>query len=211
MAIRSSRGEFVKLVCADDVLDPNCVAAQSEILRRFPSVALVGAQTDFIDSDGALLRPARGLHGIEGHCRAEHVVRRLVRSGTNPIGAPVATMFRRDDFVRSGGFRDDPLFLSDADLWVRLLEHGDFYGIPRTLASFRFSSDSVSATTAARSQLAQQQAFVRRLRADRRWGISRRDQVVSRLNAYDKQVRRCVLFAISKRRGIRRRQVTGPS
>lgn len=203
-AVRLCRGEFVKLVCADDVLDPHCVAAQSAILRRFPAVVLVGAQTDFIDGDGALLRPARGLRGIAGRRRADHVVRRLVRSGTNPIGAPVATMFRRADFLRCGGFRDDLLFFSDADLWVRLLQHGDFYGIPRVLASFRFGTDTVSATMAARSQLAQQGEFVRRLGDDRRWRVSRLDRIVGRLNAYDKQVRRCVLFAISKRRGSRR-------
>lgn len=206
-AVRLSRGEFVKLVCADDVLDPDCVAVQSAILRRFPGVALVGAQTDFIDGDGALLRPARGLRGIAGRRRSDHVVRRLVRSGTNPIGAPVATMFRRSDFDRCGGFRDDPLFYSDADLWVRLLQHGEFYGIPRALASFRFGSETVSATLAARSQFAQQGEFVRRLSTDRRWSITRLDLVLGRLNAFDKQVRRCILFAISKRRGTRRRQV----
>jgi glycosyltransferase involved in cell wall biosynthesis len=205
-AVRLCRGEFVKLVCADDILEPDCVAVQSAILRRFPDVALVGAQTDFIDGDGALLRPARGLRGITGRHRAEHVVRRLVRSGTNPIGAPVATMFRRADFDRCGGFRDDPLFYSDADLWVRLLQHGEFYGIPRTLASFRFGSETVSATLAARSQFAQQGEFVRRLSTDRRWGITSLDVILGRLNAFDKQVRRCVLFAISKRRGTRRRQ-----
>lgn len=206
-AVNLCRGEFVKLVCADDILDPSCIAAQSEILRQHPDVALVGAQTDFIDGDGALLRPARGLRGIAGRRRSDHVVRRLVRSGTNPIGAPVATMFRRSDFVRCGGFRDDPLFYSDADMWVRLLQHGDFYGIPRSLAAFRFGNETVSATLAARSQLAQQGEFTRRLSTDKRWGITRRDLMVGRLNAYDKQLRRVVLFAISKRRGIRREQV----
>lgn len=204
-AVDLCRGEFVKLVCADDIIAPDCIAAQADILRRFPTVALVGAQTDFIDSDGGLLRPARGLRGIEGHHSADHVVRRLVRCGTNPIGAPVATMFRRADFERTGGFRDDvELFYSDADLWVRLLHHGDFYGIPRVLASFRFGCDTLSATLAARSQIHQQGRFTRRLVADRRWTVSRFDHAIGRLRAYDKQARRAMLFALSKRRAARR-------
>ncbi len=205
LAVSLCDGEFVKLVCADDVVDPDCIAAQAAILEAHPEVSLVGVQTDFVDDDGVLLRPARGLGGIVGRRRGERVVRRIVRSGTNPIGAPVAAMFRREDFLRCGGFRADLLFVSDTDLWVRLLQHGEFYGIPRPLASFRIGSDTASATTAARSQLSQQRALVRTLSADPRWGVTRTDRMIGRLNSYDKQLRRIVLFEISKRRDARRR------
>lgn len=203
-AVELCRGEFVKLVCADDVLYPECIAAQSAVLERHPGVALVGARTDFVDDEGVLLRPSRGLRGVTGRRAAGHMVRSIVRSGTNPIGAPAAAMFRREDFVRAGGFRDNLLFLSDVDLWVRLLQHGDFYGVPQTLASFRFGSQTVTATMAARSQLAQQKAFIRDLSAQEQWGVTRRDRVVAWANTYDKQLRRTVLFEISKRRDARR-------
>lgn len=129
-AVRQCRGEFVKLVCADDLLHPDCIAAQSAVLERYRGVALVGAQTDFVDDAGSVLRSRRGLGNIVGRHPAHHVVRTIVRSGTNPIGAPLAVMFRRSDFLRSGGFRDRWLFLSDVDLWVRLLQYGEFYGVP---------------------------------------------------------------------------------
>jgi glycosyltransferase involved in cell wall biosynthesis len=204
LAVAQCRGEFVKLVCADDILYPECIAAQSAILEGNADVALVSVQTDFVDDDGSLLRPARGLRGIVGRRRSDQVVRQTVRSGTNPIGAPVAAMFRREDFIKTGGFRDDLLFLSDADLWVRLLQHGEFYGIPRTLASFRFGSASVSATMAARSQLSQHKEFSRALSAQRWWGVTRLDRMIGWINTYDMQLRRTVLFGISKWRDARR-------
>lgn len=204
LAVQQCRGEFVKLVCADDILYPECIAAQSAILERNPDVALVSVQTDFVDDDGSLLRPGRGLRGIVGRRRSDHVVRQTIRSGTNPIGAPVAVMFRREDFIKAGGFSDELLFLSDADLWLRLLQHGEFYGIPRTLASFRFGSSSVSATMAARSQLAQHKAFSKRLSAQLFWGITRADRAIGWVNTYDMQLRRTVLFQISKWRDARR-------
>lgn len=203
-AVRQCRGEFVKLVCADDLLHPDCIAAQSAVLERYRGVALVGAQTDFVDDAGSVLRSRRGLGNIVGRHPAHHVVRTIVRSGTNPIGAPLAVMFRRSDFLRSGGFRDRWLFLSDVDLWVRLLQYGEFYGVPRTLASFRFGSQTVTATMAARSQLAQYRAFVRALSAQHRWGITRTDRAVAHVRMCDKQLRRTVLFAISKYRDARR-------
>ncbi|MGE0220851.1 MAG: glycosyltransferase family 2 protein [Mycolicibacterium sp.] len=206
LAVNLCRGPLVKLVCADDIVDEHGIAAQAAVLQRHPDIALVGVQTDFVDDHGTLLRPARGLRGITGRHSADEVVRRIVRSGTNPIGAPVAAMFRRADFLRVGGFRDELLFVSDTDLWVRLLSHGDFYGIPRALASFRIGSISASAATAARSQLGQQTALVRKLSADPRWGITRRDRLIGRLNAYDKQLRRIGLFQLAKMLDARRRR-----
>lgn len=206
LAVSLCGGEYVKLVCADDILHPECIGVQAAILEAHPNVSLVGVQTDFVDDETTLLRSARGLRGIARRQRAERVVRQIVRSGTNPIGPPVAAMFRRADFVRCGGFRDDLLFVSDTDLWVRLLQHGEFYGVPWTLASFRIGSDTASAATAARSQLSQQRALVRALSEDRRWGVTRTDRMIGRVNAFDKQLRRIVLFEISKRRDARRRR-----
>lgn len=86
IAVRRSRGRYVKVVCADDTLTPDCVRVQSAVLDTMPGITLVSARTDFIDDDGELMRPDRGLPGIVGRQSAQHVVRRIVRSGTNPIG-----------------------------------------------------------------------------------------------------------------------------
>jgi glycosyltransferase involved in cell wall biosynthesis len=206
LAVQQSRGKFVKLICADDTLEPDCIAAQVEVLEASTEVALVAVLTDFIDDEGELLRQAKGLGGIVGRHSGERVVRQIVRSGTNPIGAQVATMFRRVDFDRCGGFRGDLLFPMDMDLWVRLLHHGEFFGLPRTLASYRIASESITALMPARSQLAQQIEFARRLVDDPRWEISVGDRTLGRVNCYDMQMRRTLLFLISSLRAWRRRR-----
>lgn len=207
IAVRSSRGRYVKVVCADDTLTPECVRVQAAALDAMPHVSLVSARTDFIDDDGELLRADRGLPGIVGRQPAEHVVRRIVRSGTNPIGPPVAAMFRRSDFDRCDGFRHVTTFLSELDLWVRLLGRGEFFGVPATLAAFRIASDSATALTSARSQLAQQLGFTSRLATDPRWRISTGDRWCGRLRSYDMQIRRTGLYALSSARSTRRRAV----
>jgi hypothetical protein len=171
-----------------------------------PDVALVSVQTDFIDGEGKLLRRARGLGGIAGRQSGERVVRRIVRSGTNPIGPPVAAMFRRVDFDRCGGFRGDLPFVVDMDLWVRLLADGDFFGLPRTLASFRMSGGSMTGVMPARSQLAQQIEFSRRLIDGPGWEIPVADRIFGRVNSYDMQMRRSLLYLISSLRASRRRR-----
>ncbi|MGH3637866.1 MAG: glycosyltransferase [Mycobacterium sp.] len=206
LAVRRSRGEFVKLVCADDILAPGCIGAQAAILDDLDDVALVSTRTDFIDEQGRLLRPARGLAGITGRHAAGQVIKRIVRSGTNPVGAPVATMFRRRDFDRCGGFRNEP-WLPDLDLWVRLLALGDFFGTPNTLAAFRIGTGSITALTSSSSQLSEQNRFAHRLAADPRWRITTADTLCGRLKSIDMQVRRTGLYGVSALRDARYRSV----
>ena len=66
LAVQQSRGQFVKLICADDTIQPECIAAQIKVLKDNPDVALVAVRTDFIDDEGKLLRRSRGLAGIVG-------------------------------------------------------------------------------------------------------------------------------------------------
>ena len=203
LAVARCQGEFVKLICADDILDSNCIAAQRKVLEDNLSVALVAVQSDYIDDDGRLLRRARGLAGIVGRQSAHRVVKRIVRSGSNPIGAPVTTMFRRADFDRSGGFRPDFRFAMDLDLWVRLLGYGDFFGMDRNLAAFRVTGSSVTASISTRSQLAEQAEFSRRLVDDPRWEITAVDEAIGKVNRYVMQMRRTAMYFVRTMRARR--------
>jgi GT2 family glycosyltransferase len=204
LAVKLSRGEFVKVISADDTLKRNCVAAQAAVLESNPDIALVASRTDFIDDAGALLFAARGLRGILGRQTGEQVIRKIVRSAKNPVGAPVSVMFRRDDFDRCGGFRGPHLFTLDMDLWARLLRLGHFYGMPETLAAYRIQGGSLTASTSARSQLVQQDRFTRRIIDDPCWKISHVDRLVGMINRYDVLLKRTVLFKLSSLRAFRR-------
>ena len=116
-------------------------------------------------------------------------------------------MFRREDFDRCGGYIRHSLFpnVSDVDLWARLIRDGHFFGMARTVASFRIGSGSVTATTTARSLLCQQREFSRHLINDPHWNISTRDRIIGWFNCYDKQLRRTVLYAMSNYRAWRQR------
>jgi glycosyltransferase involved in cell wall biosynthesis len=208
LAVRSSTGEFVKLISADDTLEPDCVTKQVAVLENRPDVSLVAARADFIDDDGRLLIGSRGLRGITGLQSGQSVVRRIVRSGKNPIGAPVSVMFRRTDFDHCGGMRGHVVFTMDLDLWVRLLHSGDFYGIDRTLMSYRVRSGSATALTSARTQLAEQNAFANELADDPRWSVPRVDRVLGRINSVDVLVKRAILFKVSGLRASRRPRPT---
>lgn len=210
LAVRQARGEFVKLVCADDVLKPECLAAQAAVLEAMPEVALVSVKCDFIDDDDELIGAARGLGRLEGRVPAQRAVQRIVHSGCNPVGAPLAGMFRKADFDRVGGFTGEYPFMSDLDLWVRLLGRGDFYGVPAAHAAFRVRGGSISGLTSVRAQLAQSLAFDGALQRDPRWKLSRADLVRGRVRCYEQTLKRLALFGLTRWRVAQRNRRAAP-
>lgn len=199
-AVGQARGRYVKLICVDDLLKPDCLAVQAAVLDSRPDIALVSVKCDFVDEHGALIASARGLQGMAGHVPARQAVRTIVRSGGNPIGAPVAGMFRRDDFDRVGGFTDSFPFVSDLDLWVRLLDCGDFYGVPQAHAAFRVRPGSLSGLASSRTQLRESLAFERTVSRDPRWHIPPVDRARGALRCHEHTLRRMVLFGLANRR-----------
>jgi hypothetical protein len=154
----------VKLLGHDDVLYPDCLKEQVAVLEDpvNAGVALVGCRRDIIGADGRVLLRNRGrLPG--GRIAGRDAIRRVVRSGTNPIGEPVAVLCRADGFASAGGFGGQRPYMIDVDMWCRLLGAGDLYFIRKTLCAFRTSSETLSGRLA-REQAEQARSFFRELR-----------------------------------------------
>jgi glycosyltransferase involved in cell wall biosynthesis len=178
VAVRHSRGQFVKLLYPEDLLQPDCIAAQAKVLEDDHSIALVAAQTDYIDRTGEVARRQPGFAQLVGANSGQRVVKAIVRGCGNPIGPPSAAMFRRADFQRCGGLRDDLREWSDLELWTRLLRFGEFFGIPKTLASVPARRSSMRVSASIPLQLAERIEFTRRLINDPVWRVSRTDRMV---------------------------------
>jgi glycosyltransferase involved in cell wall biosynthesis len=144
-AVELCRAPLVKLVCADDLLHPRCLELQVPPMRDDPSLSVVASRRHMIDEQSRVIVPRRGLGGgLVGLHSGSEVARRVIRNGANPIGEPGNVLFRREQFVTAGGWRPERRFIMDLDLWMRLLQYGDFLGVPETLAAFRIARGSVS-------------------------------------------------------------------
>lgn len=193
-----ARGTYLKVLCADDLIGPECLEREVEILERHPDVAIVAARRNIIGALGDTILRGRGLEGLIGHQEPAEVARRVVRSGVNPIGWPSALLIRRTDFEAVGGFDRRWLHPVDLDLWLRLLSRGALYGIDESLASFRISDGSVTAQlddTGAQHRAAIG-AFVERSP----WPVTRTDVVWCQLRSRLEQVRLRLLFVAANSR-----------
>jgi glycosyltransferase involved in cell wall biosynthesis len=192
-AVELSRGRLVKIVCADDLIHPDLTRRQRAVLEEDPGVALVANRRHLINDDGAIIVPTTGLRHLVGRFNGRTVARRVVRDGGNPIGESAAVMFRRSHFDAVGGFDPSLLFPMDLRLWVDLLRHGDFVGLPEPMAAFRASTDSLSSRRL-RSQYDEQLELTRQVAHDPRWQMRGADRILGLLGARLARARREMVF-----------------
>jgi glycosyltransferase involved in cell wall biosynthesis len=157
-------GKYLKLVCADDLLYPACVAEQVAVMEQDDEVALTAARRDLIDAAGEILVRGRGLPHLAGRLDGLAAIRTTVRSGTNIFGEPACVLLRTELVHKVGGWCGQHPYLIDEDMYVKLLALGDLYAIPATLAAFRISGTQWSVGLA-REQARQARAFHADVRA----------------------------------------------
>jgi glycosyltransferase involved in cell wall biosynthesis len=127
-----ARGEYIKFLCADDLLEPQCVARLLEAMEGSKAV-LAGCGRYLVDeSSSATVGVARFARRDWAGPGAE-AARRCFFLG-NLIGEPTAVMFRRD---AGEAFNTRYSQLVDLDLWFRLLERGRFAFVAAPLCRIR--------------------------------------------------------------------------
>lgn len=159
----AATGRYVKLVCADDPIYPTCIARQVEVLERHPGVVLVASKRDIIDAHGAVLYRGRGLGRLNGRICGRAAIRSTVRAGTNIFGEPSSVLARVNALRVAGPWSDRLEYLTDEDMFVRMLLTGDFFALRESLATFRLRSSSLSCHLAT-EQARQTVEFQRRIR-----------------------------------------------
>jgi glycosyltransferase involved in cell wall biosynthesis len=204
-AVRLSRSPLVKLLCADDLLYPTCLQRQVAAMREQENIALVASRHDFLNADGRVVLPRRGLGGLLGYRTGRDAIRRVVRHGANPIGDPGDVLFRREHFDATTGFDENRVFVMELDLWTRLLAHGDFLGLPDTLSAFRLAGDTISGA-ADRADYLTQRATTRELA--RVWNVPTVDVLVSGMGAPLSRARRVLALALAQASTRSRQQPT---
>lgn len=140
-AVLRARGEYIKLLCADDVIEPEHLQAFAKALDENPNVSLVTSYEQLI-GDRCDVRnlpdlPATG--ELDGRLMQKH----LLKSG-NWVGSPSSVMFRKRD-LHIGLFSGYWGWVVDFDMWMRLLSIGNLFVIPRILTHNRVHNQRASA------------------------------------------------------------------
>ena len=133
-------GEFIKLICADDMLALDSIEKEVTALINNPSALLAESDTQFRDlqgnTKGSYTRYKKaGL--VDGK-----VIARAGLFSRNLFGAPLNNTFRASVLEKVKGFDPSFKYILDYDFWVSIACLGDVYIIHEPLNYFRLRNDS---------------------------------------------------------------------
>jgi glycosyltransferase involved in cell wall biosynthesis len=171
---QAATGDYIKLVCGDDLIYPDLVADQVKALESAPSATLAACARDIIDANDDPVVRNRGLAGLRGRVNGRTAVRRTVVAGTNIFGEPGCVMMKRETLEKVGWWDASFPYLIDETTYARVLFEGDLVVVARSLAGFRIS-DSQWSVRLAKSQSEQAAAF-------HRWVYDEHPGVISRFD-----------------------------
>ncbi len=143
--LHQARGELIKFLNDDDLLEPQCVAALAAAFDYDPRVTLATSRRIAIDANGA---------AVQGHLASQPIAHVsclipglelgnfVLINSVNFIGEPSTAMFRKRDVqpeargLFAWGGRDYHC-LADLSLWLRLLARGSAFYQAVALSEYR--------------------------------------------------------------------------
>jgi glycosyltransferase involved in cell wall biosynthesis len=138
-------GEFVKLLCQDDLIYPTAIDLQVADLEGHPTAGMAVCQRDMISSSGRVLYHGRGCAGLpDGLVDGAHALEVGSWRGANVYGEPLAALFRRDAMADALPWEDENPFLLDMFFYAKVLRDHDLMVRRESLGAFRISMSSWS-------------------------------------------------------------------
>lgn len=139
-AVSKANGEFVKLLCQDDILFSGAISAQVNALQENPSATCCIGNTSVIDeNDKEIMKRFRFKKSklVNGKKFAKKSFR-----GRNIYAEPANLMYRRQYFDILGGYDTNFKYTIDWDFAIRVSCLGDIYCTDAPVMSFRVNSTS---------------------------------------------------------------------
>lgn len=134
------RGEYIKLLCADDLLHETLIEREVAIMEQYPQALLVQTDTCFVDNDGKRAGYYRRYYRrglVEGKKASRFSV--FTR---DYLGAPLANLIRRSALDICSGFDSSFVYIVDYDFFMSIANHGKIYILHEPLNFFRIRYDS---------------------------------------------------------------------
>jgi hypothetical protein len=132
--------EFMSWLGDDDLLKPEALTVTSDFLATHPKSSAVYGACEYIDENNN-----RVWINKSGVWAAP-----LLRVGPDLIPQP-GSLFRRSSYLKTSGLRTDLGWAFDMDIFLQLARVGRLSYLKRTLASFRWHTESLSVAQRSKS------------------------------------------------------------
>ena len=124
--INTAQGDWIKLLDDDDYLAPNCIEKLTEAILACPQAAICSCQAIQVDMNGLeVSRTDRVGSGKACYISQEDIHYGMLLEVV-PFGTPVQVSFKKEAFIKSGGWNSD--FDGNCDdiySWIQIAKYGD--------------------------------------------------------------------------------------
>jgi glycosyltransferase involved in cell wall biosynthesis len=141
-----------KILCSDDVLYPNCIKHQFQILQETKSSA-VFSRRDIYFPNGRKITPQILEYGKR--ISAKDAFGLYIKSGRNVFGEPVAALFNTRDLLESNGFSELHQYTLDMSGYFEITKNKFVYFDREVVGYFRVSKNQWSYRIKKNQNLAQ--------------------------------------------------------
>lgn len=131
--IRQASGKYFAWLSSDDMYEPDKVAKQVVFMQQ-KSANVSYSSYVHMDAQGKVFGGASGIS-----CPNKKEFYKIMQKGCIINGCTV--MLRMEVFRRVGFFNEARKYTQDYDLWMRVLQHYDFYYLDESLVRYRVHED----------------------------------------------------------------------
>lgn len=137
-----ARGSLIARQDVGDFMHPDRLKFQRDVFAAHPSVMLASCYTVFLGPEGEELHVERG-SGVSDRPVKFYAEGEPLRIAAGPTSHP-SVMFRKDGYLRAGGYREEFMLGQDWDLWQRLGLLGEYYLVGKVLEAVARSPGSLT-------------------------------------------------------------------
>lgn len=186
-----ARGDYFKLLCADDLITADCIEKQLDVFLKDTEnkIACVTCDIDIIDSNGSFIMK-RKIPFKSDIVNYKKVVDYFLMTSRGSIMEAFQILTKRELYLKEMLSQSNSYASKEA---FCLLLHGDLYIIRETLGAYRLTRDSMT------TQLPQAKLIfecARDLYLDKRFGVSYWKYTAARIIPYPVSFLRKLYFAI---------------
>jgi len=137
-AARLARGDYVVILDADDVYEPERLEALGELARARPDLDILTTDAFLVANGARVRRNYDATWGFEVDDQRRAILQRNFVFGHAAV--------RRDSFLEHGGFDESIRWTADWELWIRMILAGSLAGcVAEPLALYRLRETSLTA------------------------------------------------------------------
>ncbi|MEQ8974625.1 MAG: glycosyltransferase family 2 protein [Coleofasciculus sp. C1-SOL-03] len=134
-AVKLAQGDWIKPIDDDDYLAPNCIEELTKAIARYPQAVLCSTQAIQVSANGQELSRTQPISNAAVDYVPQSEIHYRMLLEQLPFGTPVQVAFRKDAFVKSGGWDSSfEVNYDDIDSWVKIAQYGNAILVNQHLA-----------------------------------------------------------------------------